>query len=246
MLGLRGGVARLALHAGPADPGDGRPGRRRASSTDGPFGIALLRPAGAVRPRRPGPGQPRRGLEPRRQHRPRGAVRPPRPPGQSRAAAGRAVRRRRPAAAAWASCGAARPRVAALRGLLIRFLGQERADTVFAVDLRRRGRVLAPDAAADAALVQLAERQLARAIGSASARVMVGSVVRGEVVGPDDLMQILDETSQAIEYSQRLEQKSRRSSRRRPSCARPTSGCASSTSSRTTSSPPSATSCARP
>jgi signal transduction histidine kinase len=37
---------------------------------------------------------------------------------------------------------------------------------------------------------------------------MVGSVVRGEVVGPDDLMQILDETSQAIEYSQRLEQKS--------------------------------------
>ena len=26
---------------------------------------------------------------------------------------------------------------------------------------------------------------------------MVGSVVRGEVVGPDDLMQILDETSQA-------------------------------------------------
>ena len=69
-------------------------------------------------------------------------------------------------------------------------------------DLRRRGRVLAPDAAADATLVQLAERQLARAIGSASARVMVGSVVRGEVIGPDDLMQILDETSQAIEYSQ--------------------------------------------
>ena len=68
--------------------------------------------------------------------------------------------------------------------------------------------MLAPDAAADATLVQLAERQLARAIGSASARVMVGSVVRGEVIGPDDLMQILDETSQAIEYSQRLEQKS--------------------------------------
>jgi Na+/proline symporter/nitrogen-specific signal transduction histidine kinase len=98
--------------------------------------------------------------------------------------------------------------VAALRGLLIRFLGQERADTVFAMDLRRRGQVLAPDASADATLVQLAERQLARAIGSASARVMVGTVVRGEVIGPDDLMQILDETSQAIEYGQRLKQKS--------------------------------------
>ncbi len=98
--------------------------------------------------------------------------------------------------------------VASLRGLLIRFLGQQRADNVFALDLRRRGRILAPDAAADATLVQLAERQLARAIGSASARVMVGSVVRGEVIGPEDLMQILDETSQAIEYSQRLEHKS--------------------------------------
>ena len=80
---------------------------------------------------------------------------------------------------------------------------------MFAADLRRRGRVLAPDATADATLVQLAERQLARAIGSASARVMVGSVVRGEVIGPDDLMRILDETSQVIEYSQQLEQKSR-------------------------------------
>jgi Na+/proline symporter/nitrogen-specific signal transduction histidine kinase len=99
-------------------------------------------------------------------------------------------------------------KVAALRGLLIRFLGRQRADTVFAMDLRNRGRVLSPDATADAALVQLAERQLARAIGAASARVMVGSVVRGEVIGPDDLMQVLDETSRVIEYSRQLEQKS--------------------------------------
>ncbi len=99
-------------------------------------------------------------------------------------------------------------RVSALRELLIRFLGQERADIVFAIDLRRRGRVLAPDEPADAALVQLTERQLARTIGAASARVMVGSVVRGEVVGTDDLIRILDETSRAIEYGHRLEQKS--------------------------------------
>lgn len=100
-------------------------------------------------------------------------------------------------------------RVAALRDLLIRFLGRHRADGVFAEDFRRRGEVLSPDQRADATLVQLAERQLARAIGAASARVMIGSVVHGEVIGPGDLMQILDETSQVIEYSQRLEQKSR-------------------------------------
>jgi Na+/proline symporter/signal transduction histidine kinase len=99
-------------------------------------------------------------------------------------------------------------RVGALRGLLIRFLGRHRADAVFAADFRRRGEVLSPDQRADAALVQLAERQLARAIGAASARVMIGSVVRGEVIGPDDLMQILDETSQVIEHSHQLEQKS--------------------------------------
>lgn len=99
--------------------------------------------------------------------------------------------------------------VAALRGVLIRFLGPERADAVFAQDLRRRGEVLSPDQKADAALVQLAERQLARAIGAASARVMIGSVVRGEVIGPDDLVQILDETSRVIAYSRKLEQKSR-------------------------------------
>ncbi len=97
--------------------------------------------------------------------------------------------------------------VAALRALLTRFLGSERSDVVFAMDARRRGYALPPSATADAALVQLIERQLARAIGAASARIMVSSVVRGEVIGPGDLMQILDEASQVIEYSRRLEQK---------------------------------------
>lgn len=97
--------------------------------------------------------------------------------------------------------------VMALRELVARFLGPERAELVLAMDTRRRGHALSPTATADAALVQLIERQLARAIGAASARIVVGSVVRGEVIGTGDLMQILDETSQVIEYSRRLEQK---------------------------------------
>ncbi|MFO1073802.1 MAG: sensor histidine kinase [Geminicoccaceae bacterium] len=99
-------------------------------------------------------------------------------------------------------------KVADLRRLLIRFLGRHRADAVFAADFRRRGEVLSPDQRADGALVQRAERQLARAIGAASARVMIASVVHGEVIGPDDLIKILDETSQVISYSQQLEHKS--------------------------------------
>jgi signal transduction histidine kinase len=98
--------------------------------------------------------------------------------------------------------------VAALRGLLTRFLGKDRADVVFAMDARRRGHALPMAGPADAALIQLTERQLARGIGSASARIVVGSVVRGDEIGPDDLMEILDEASQLMEYSRRLEQKS--------------------------------------
>ncbi len=99
-------------------------------------------------------------------------------------------------------------RVAALQDLLVRFLGRERAVRVFAREALRRGQSLRAGDRADAELVQLAERQLARAIGATSARLMVASIVRGEVIGPDALLEILDETSQAIEYSQKLEQKS--------------------------------------
>jgi Na+/proline symporter/nitrogen-specific signal transduction histidine kinase len=98
--------------------------------------------------------------------------------------------------------------VAALRGLLTRFLGKDRADVVFAMDARRRGHALPLAGPADAALIQLTERQLARGIGAASARIVVGSVVRGDEIGPGDLMEILDEASQVMEYSRRLEQKS--------------------------------------
>ena len=48
----------------------------------------------------------------------------------------------------------------------------------------------------DARLVQFVETQLAGAVGSASARVMVASVVEEEALGLDDVMRILDEASQ--------------------------------------------------
>ena len=61
----------------------------------------------------------------------------------------------------------------------------------------------------DARLVQFVETQLAGAIGSASARVMVASVVEEEPLGLDDVMRILDEASQLRAYSHALEEKSR-------------------------------------
>ena len=58
-------------------------------------------------------------------------------------------------------------------------------------------------------LVNFAERLLAGAIGAASARVMISTVVKGADFSPDEVLAILDEASQVIEYSRELERKSK-------------------------------------
>jgi signal transduction histidine kinase len=64
---------------------------------------------------------------------------------------------------------------------------------------------LGPLSAADPGLVVYAEKLLAGAIGSASARVMVASVVKEEPLGLDEVMNILGETRRLIDYSRELE-----------------------------------------
>jgi hypothetical protein len=100
-------------------------------------------------------------------------------------------------------------RVADLLPLAGRFLGPERAREAFARHARSRGLVAVEDLPADGRLVHFAESMLAGAIGSASARVMVASVVEEEPLGLDEVMNILDEASQVRAYSHELEQKSR-------------------------------------
>jgi Na+/proline symporter/signal transduction histidine kinase len=99
--------------------------------------------------------------------------------------------------------------VEALRSLLGRFLGPNRAAEVFAEYAQQRSLNWSHDPFADAELVDFAEKQLAGAIGAASARVMVASVVKEEPLSIGEVMHILDETSQVIAYSHQLEQKSR-------------------------------------
>lgn len=96
-----------------------------------------------------------------------------------------------------------------LLSLLGRFLGPERAREAFATYARNRGDGSIQSLAADAALVHHAESLLAGAIGGASARVMVASVVDEEPLGIDEVMHIIDEASQVLAYSRQLEQKSR-------------------------------------
>ena len=98
--------------------------------------------------------------------------------------------------------------VADLLPLIGRFLGPARAREAFDEYAHRRGLASADALAADPQLLLYAENLLAGAIGSASARVMVASVVQEAPLGIDEVMNILDEASQVRAYSRQLEQKS--------------------------------------
>jgi Na+/proline symporter/nitrogen-specific signal transduction histidine kinase len=97
-----------------------------------------------------------------------------------------------------------------LHSVLARFLGVAAADTAFAEYARGRGLRWPDDnLEADAEFVHFVETQLAGAIGSASARVMVASAVKEEAMTLDEVREILDEASQVVVYSHKLQQKSR-------------------------------------
>jgi signal transduction histidine kinase len=97
-----------------------------------------------------------------------------------------------------------------LYNVLARFLGSAGADASFRDYAAAKG-LAWPDARleADAEMVHYVEVQLAGAIGAASARVMIASVVKEEALSVDEVRAILDEASQVVVYSHRLEQKSR-------------------------------------
>lgn len=96
-----------------------------------------------------------------------------------------------------------------LRSLLARFLGVAAADAAFLEYARARGLHWPDDSlVADAEFVHFAETQLAGAIGAASARIMVASVVKEEALSIDEVRQLVDEASQVVAYSHKLEQKS--------------------------------------
>ena len=101
-----------------------------------------------------------------------------------------------------------RAQVADLLPLVARFLGAARAQKLFEDYAAGSGVAGVAQIKPDARLVQFVETQLAGAIGSASARVMVASVVEEEALDLDDVMRILDEASQLRAYSHALEEKS--------------------------------------
>ena len=98
-----------------------------------------------------------------------------------------------------------RARLAELQQLAVRFLGAEPAQRLFADYARRAGVADVERIAPDAQLVQHVETQLAGAIGSASARAVMASVVEEEPLAPEDILRMLDEASQVRALNRQLE-----------------------------------------
>lgn len=101
-----------------------------------------------------------------------------------------------------------RARLDDLKALATRFLGPARAQALFDQHAAEVG-VPVPDLVADARLVDRVERQIAGAVGTASARVMVASVAQEEPLSVEDVFEILSESSQLRGYARALEEKSR-------------------------------------
>lgn len=92
-----------------------------------------------------------------------------------------------------------------LRSLLVQFLGKARVKEALTLYGKRRFIDWEAAATADADFVRYVESLLAGVIGSASARVMVASVVKEEPLTIEEIMGILDETRQVIAHSRELE-----------------------------------------
>ncbi|RDB42029.1 histidine kinase [Halomonas sp. DQ26W] len=91
-----------------------------------------------------------------------------------------------------------------LQTLLSRYLGANATARILA-DQKSNPNNSDP---APPAMIARAEQALSGALGSASARVLINSVVRGEALDLESILSILDTTSQTLEYNRRLEQKS--------------------------------------
>jgi len=90
-----------------------------------------------------------------------------------------------------------------LQSLLNNFLGEEKTQTVLTEFNEKRGNSLASDYA-DAELVNYSERLLSGIIGSASARIMVASVVEEEEISMDEVLGILKETRELKSLNEKL------------------------------------------
>ncbi|MBW3469158.1 sensor histidine kinase [Arthrospiribacter ruber] len=96
-----------------------------------------------------------------------------------------------------------------LKSLLENFLGEERAEKALIDFSQRTGRQPGVKNYADPELVNYSERLLSGIIGAASARILVGSVVKEEEISMEEVLDILKETQELKSLNLELKKKSK-------------------------------------
>jgi Na+/proline symporter/nitrogen-specific signal transduction histidine kinase len=94
-----------------------------------------------------------------------------------------------------------------LRTLLYRYLSEARTESLFEEYEQITGIPLKKQKIAQADFVNFAETHLAGAIGAASARLVMNSIVKEEAISLDEIMRVLDQTREAVEHSRTMEAK---------------------------------------
>jgi signal transduction histidine kinase len=97
--------------------------------------------------------------------------------------------------------------VAEIKKVLNKFLGEERTERALSLFFRKYN--LAPDTQmADARLINCSEKLLTGSIGSASAKILIASVVKEEEVSLIEVLKILEESKETISRNKLLREKS--------------------------------------
>lgn len=99
--------------------------------------------------------------------------------------------------------------VADIFALLIKFIGQDRAEKALRVFRKRYG-VNPEEKLADARFINFSERLLTGAVGSASAKILISNVAKEKPVSLVEVLKILEENKEAISVSKSLEEQSKK------------------------------------
>lgn len=93
-----------------------------------------------------------------------------------------------------------------------RIIGGTEAQAFFRREAQRQGKAgYLPEVTT--AFVERLERELAGSVGAATAHAMIGQLIAGSSVSVEDLIAVADEAAQILEYSNRLEAKSKEQER---------------------------------
>ncbi|WP_343914761.1 sensor histidine kinase [Aquimarina litoralis] len=94
-----------------------------------------------------------------------------------------------------------------IRNMLNRFLGEERTEKALNLFYLKYG-ISKEEEMADARLIKFSEKLLTGTIGSASARILIGSVAKEEPVSLLEVLKILEESKETIAVNKALQEKS--------------------------------------